>query len=60
MSAHNGSKHFGYVTSFDELDVDNENIRLFIRSCGISLNLLQSLPNDFHCRTWVGSQPISP
>ena len=42
----------------EELDVDHENIRLFIRSCGISLNLLQSLPNDIHCRTWVGSQPI--
>ena len=44
----------------EELETDHKNIRLFVRPSGISLYLHQSLPKDFHCLTWVGTQPMSP
>ena len=50
---------YQFLHEVDELDIDHSNIRLFIRFCGISLFIHQSLPKDFHCLTCVGTQPMS-
>ena len=51
---------YQFLHDAEEFDTDHENMRLFIRPSGISLNLPQSLPNDFQCRTCVGTHPILP